>query len=86
MQAVVTTAYTDKNTGAVRMPGDKVDETPARIAELVDAGVVESKDVQERRALDGMTVKQLRDYIAKHGKTAPKKATKAQLLNIAKGL
>lgn len=93
MRARVTKAYTDRIDGSVHYPNTTVELTDERAAELSAKGFVElapgaAPPPAEEAATDlgAMTAAQLRDLIAERGGSAPKRATKAQLLSIARGL
>lgn len=93
MRARVTRAYTDRLDGSVHYPNTTVELTDERAAELSARGFVEpapgaAPPPAEEAAADlgAMTAAQLRDLIAERGGSAPKRATKAQLLSIARGL
>lgn len=93
MRARVTRAYTDRIDGTLRCLGTTVDLSEARLAELSARGFVEpegngGEPAPEAPAADlsEMTVAQLRDLIADRGGEAPKRATKARLVEIAGAL
>lgn len=87
MRARVTRAYTDRVDGSVHYPNMTVELTDERAAELSARGFVEPAPADEPTDdLGAMTAAQLRDLIAERGGTAPKRATKAQLLEIAGAL
>lgn len=93
MRARVTRAYTDRVDGSVHYPNTTVELTDERAAELSARGFVEpapgaaAPPAEEPATdLDAMTAAQLRDLIAGRGGSAPKRATKAQLLEIAGAL
>lgn len=102
MRASVTRAYTDRFDGSVHYPNTIVELSEARIRELSSKGFVapaeEPEEAREEGAADGRggdqadddlgerTAAQLRELIEERGGSAPKRATKAQLLEIARGL
>lgn len=94
MRARVTRAYTDRVDGSVHYPNTTVELTEGRLAELSGKGFVEAVgeptgatgDAGDGPDPGAMTAAQLRDLIAERGGTAPKRATKAQLLEIAGAL
>lgn len=99
MKAKVTRAYTDRLDGSVHYPNTTVELSADRLSELAGKGFVEAAsggdggggEPPEEGAADApdlgaMTSAQLRDLIAERGGTAPKRATKAQLLEIAGSL
>ena len=96
MKARVTVAYTDRLDRSVHYPNTTVDLSEERLVELAGKGFVEPLDTPadggghsgdgDAADLEAMTAAQLRDLIAERGGTAPKRATKAQLLQIAGAL
>lgn len=119
MKATVKKAYTDRLLKTVHLPGDEVDLSGERLAELVAKGFVAegaaapAAEVVPERTADGpaasradaaesaperaadrlptadielMTVQELVSYIGRMGGSAPSKAKKAELVEIAKGL
>lgn len=94
MRARVIRAYIDRIDGSVHYPNTTVELTEGRAAELSGKGFVEAdeeptgatEDAGDEPDLGAMTTAQLRDLIAERGGAAPKRATKAQLLSIARGL
>ena len=90
MKAIVTRAYTDRLDSTVHYPGQEVNLSEARLAELSAAGFVLAAPepppdaaAAEAPSLSDMTSRQLRDYIESRGGSAPAKATKARLAEIA---
>lgn len=96
MKARVIRAYKDRVDGSVHYPNTRVDLSEGRLGELAGKGFVEPSDTPadgggcagegDAADLGAMTAAQLRDLIAERGGTAPKRATKAQLLEIAGAL
>lgn len=101
MKAKVLKAYTDRETREVRLAGDEVELTEARLAELSVGGFVEAAQpdaeaaeapaggeppADEAPALADMTNAELRAYIEKRGGKPPKKANKAALVAAAGAL
>ena len=114
MKATVKKAYTDRLLKTVHLPGDEVDLSGERLAELVAEGAAApAAEVVPERTADGpaasradaaesaperaadrlptadielMTVQELVSYIGRMGGSAPSKAKKAELVEIAKGL
>lgn len=96
MKARVIRAYRDRVDGSVHCPNTRVELSEERLRELAGRGFVEAEGAEpadgagapgaEEGAapdLGAMTAAQLRDLIAERGGTAPRRATKAQLLQIA---
>lgn len=96
MRARVVRAYTDRIDRAVHQAGSEVELSEARAEELEGKGFVTRLGARtDPGAADGqggepdlgqMTAAQLRGLIAGRGGTAPKRANKAQLLEIAGAL
>lgn len=96
MKARVIRAYKDRVDGSVHYPNTTVELTAERLGELAGKGFVEPFDTPadggghsgdgDADDLEAMTAAQLRDLIAGRGGSAPKRATKAQLLEIAGAL
>lgn len=93
MRARVTRAYTDRIDGTLHCLGTTVDLSEDRLAELSARGFVEAMgdvpvpDTDGPAAdLSGLTVAELRGLIAERGGKAPKRATKARLVEIAGAL
>ncbi len=83
MKAKVTEAYIDRIDGAMHLKGEEVELTEERAAELSAGGFVEV--AAPAPDFDGMTVKQLKEYISRAGAEFPDRARKAELVEIAKG-
>lgn len=49
MKAEVITAYTDRLTGEVHLPGETVDLSDGRLAELAEGGFVRAKATRRRK-------------------------------------
>ena len=94
MKARVIRAYKDRVDGSVHYPNTTVDLSEKRLGELAGKGFVEPGEAEPAGDAEGpgapdleaMTAAQLRDLIAERGGSAPKRATKAQLLEIAGAL
>lgn len=96
MKARVIRAYRDRVDGSVHYPNTTVELTAERLGELSGKGFVEPTDAPadggassgdgDAADLGAMTAAQLRDLIAERGGSAPRRATKAQLLEIAGAL
>ena len=89
MKARVIRAYKDRVDGSVHYPNTTVELSEERLGELAGKGFVEPTDTPadgDAADLGAMTAAQLRDLIAERGCTAPRRATKAQLLEIAGAL
>lgn len=84
MKAKVIKAYIDRFDGKMHLVGDEVELTGERAAELSAGGFVEVPAVAPD--LEGMTVKQLKEYIEAAGGEFPDRAKKAELVEIAKGV
>ena len=96
MKASVIRAYKDRVDGSVHYPNTTVELSEERLGELAGKGFVEPTDAPadggghpvggDAADLEAMTAAQLRDLIAERGGSAPRRATKAQLLEIAGAL
>lgn len=94
MKARVIRAYRDRVDGSVHCPNTRVELSEERLRELAGKGFVERAEGGADATDDGgaapdlgaMTAAQLRDLIAERGGSAPRRATKAQLLQIAGAL
>ena len=92
MRVRAVSAFTDLAEGRVRARGEVFECSPERFGEISEKlpGWVEAVDPEPGDSpepdLSALTIGQLRSIIAKAGKSAPKKAAKADLLRIAEGL
>lgn len=96
MRARVVRAYTDRIDRTVHQTGSEVVLPESRAKELEGKGFVRRLGAEPDPGeadgqggapdLEQMTAAQLRDLIAERGGTAPKRANKAQLLEIAGAL
>lgn len=83
--ARVILAFRDRETWTLHRVGDEYTGPPSRIRELTDGGFLQGVADAEPStgvALEAMTVAELRGECAKRGVEAPKRATKARLLEI----